>query len=367
MAASHPASPPVDTLAKRFVIHDSHATETDCALPAVEPEQTQWLRRIDQLLEVLPAGVIIIDGQGVVQQYNHAAATMLGQPLQKQQWTRIIERAFAPKSGNSTDVALNTGRLVHISTKPLYDEPGQLVLLNDVTETRQLQMKVSHLQRLSAMGEMTARLAHQIRTPLSSAVLYLSPLLKADTTAELRQQFAHKLQRSLTHMTGLIQDMLAFSRGDMKEAKPVAVADLCDTLVQQFRPQPCEFIVNNHADKGMLYGHHDALSSAIQNLLDNAKLACEGRQGKIRLTVQTIIKQDKPWVEIQVADNGMGIACEHQSQLFTPFFTTRSSGTGLGLAVVHSIITAHRGVILFDSQLDKGSTFILQLPHYATT
>ncbi|HAU06797.1 MAG TPA: PAS domain-containing sensor histidine kinase, partial [Gammaproteobacteria bacterium] len=58
---------------------------------------------------------------------------------------------------------------------------------------------------------------------------------------------------------------------------------------------------------------------------------------------------------------------EHQSQLFTPFFTTRSSGTGLGLAVVHSIITAHRGVILFDSQLDKGSTFILQLPHYATT
>ena len=168
---------------------------------SIKAEQANRLvNRMTRLLEVLPGGVIVLNGQGKVQQCNAAAVNMLGEPLHDEYWPEVIQRAFAPKSDNSPDIALLDGRLVHISTSPLQDEPGQIILLNDVTETRQLQLKVSHLQRLSAMGEVAARLAHQIRTPLSSAMLYLSPLMKEGTSPKLRQNFAKKLHKSITHM-----------------------------------------------------------------------------------------------------------------------------------------------------------------------
>ncbi len=324
--------------------------------------------RFEQLLDVLPGGVIVLNGQGRIQQCNPAAVEMLGEPLLEQEWTTVIERAFAPKADNSADVALLDGRLLHISTNPLKDEPGQIVLLNDVTETRQLQLKVSHLQRLSAMGEVAARLAHQIRTPLSSAMLYLSPLMKEETALPLRQKFAQKLHDSITHMEGLIKDMLAFSRGDMANTAPVSVEKLCKTVEQQFRTQAdaerFDLQVNNSLNNAYVYGSHDALASAINNLLNNAKSACEP-DGEITIYAEHIEdEKGLKWVEISVEDNGVGISPEHQEKILTPFYTTRSSGTGLGLPVVNSIVKAHRGTLWFASDDGEGSTFSIRLPYY---
>jgi two-component system sensor histidine kinase FlrB len=332
-------------------------------------EQASLLaNRMAQLLEVLPGGVVVLNGQGRVQQCNAVAISMLGEPLQDELWARVIQRAFAPKSDNSPDIALLDGRLVHISTSPLQDEPGQIVLLNDVTETRRLQLKVSHLQRLSAMGEVAARLAHQIRTPLSSAMLYLSPLMKEDTAPKLRQNFAKKLHSSITHMEGLIKDMLAFSRGDMASTAAVSVDTLCDTVEQQFRSQEgaehFHLQVNNAIDNAYVYGSQDALSSAINNLLNNARLACES-EGEITIFADHIEDDNGyEWVEISVEDNGIGIPKAEQEKILTPFYTTRSSGTGLGLPVVNSIVKAHRGTLWFASDHGEGSTFSIRLPKY---
>jgi len=335
----------------------------------VKSEQaTRLANRMAQLLEVMPGGVVVLNGQGRVQQCNPAAVSMLGEPLYDESWAEVITRAFAPKSDNSPDVALLDGRLVHISTSPLKDEPGQIVLLNDVTETRRLQLKVSHLQRLSSMGEMAARLAHQIRTPLSSAMLYLAPLMKEDTTPHLRQKFAKKLHSSVTHMEGLIKDMLAFSRGDMANTAPVSVDELCDVVEQQFLSQQgaehFQLQVNNTLSDAYIYGSKDALSSAINNLLNNARLACE-TEGEITIYADHIEdEQGYQWVEISVEDNGVGIAPKEQANILTPFYTTRSSGTGLGLPVVNSIVKAHRGTLWFASDFGEGSTFSIRLPYY---
>lgn len=324
--------------------------------------------RMAQLLEVLPGGVIVLNGEGKVQQCNAVAINMLGEPLQNEHWASVIQRAFAPKADNSPDIALLDGRLVHISTSPLKDEPGQIVLLNDVTETRRLQLKVSHLQRLSAMGEVAARLAHQIRTPLSSAMLYLSPLMKEDTAPTLRQNFAKKLHNSITHMEGLIKDMLAFSRGDMASTAPVSVNDLCGTVEQQFLSQQgaenFDLQVDNPLDNAYVYGSQDAIASAINNLLNNARTAC-GEQGEVSIFVEELEDDNAmEWIEISVEDNGVGIAPADQEKILTPFFTTRSSGTGLGLPVVKSIVKAHRGTLWFASDQGEGSTFCIRLPKY---
>lgn len=333
-----------------------------------DEDATRLANRMIRLLEVLPGGVVVLNGEGIIQQCNTAAINLLGEPLEGERWADIIKRAFSPQTNNSHDVPLIDGRLVHISTSPLDGEAGQIVLINDVTETRQLQLKVSHLQRLSAMGEMAARLAHQIRTPLSSALLYISPLLKKNVDSSLQQRFAQKLHNSISHMEQLVKDMLAFSRGDMAQPAPVSVNELLAAVEQQFLVQPeaekFNLEVNNSVEDGYFYGSKDALTSALNNIVNNARLACES-EGEITIFADYVEDDEGvDCIEISIEDNGVGISEDDQSKILTPFYTTRSSGTGLGLAVVQSIAKAHRGIIWFASDEGEGSTFSLRLPMY---
>lgn len=324
--------------------------------------------RMSRLLSVMPAGVVVIDGDGRVQDCNPAAIKLLGEPLSGERWIDIIQRAFQPRPDDGHDVSLRDGRLVHISTNPLDGEPGQIVLLHDVTETRQLQHKVSHLQRLSAMGEMAARLAHQIRTPLSSAMLYLSPLLKASGDTATQQRFARRLHDSLSHMEQLVRNMLAFSKGDMAAPAPVSVDALLEEAGRQFQNSAsqdgCQLTVTNNCNDGHIFGSQPALVSAINNLLNNAREACR-EAGKISLSADFIEdEQQQPFIEISIEDNGVGIHEADFDKILQPFYTTRSAGTGLGLAVVQSIVKAHKGIMWLDSNLGEGSTFCLRLPVY---
>ncbi len=328
--------------------------------------------RLTRLLEVLPGGVVVLDGEGVIQQNNSVAIDLLGEPLEGQRWSQVIHRAFAPQADDGHDVSLKDGRLVHISTNPLDGEPGQIVLLQDVTETHNLQQKVSHLQRLSAMGEMAARLAHQIRTPLSSALLFLAPLLKEDIDTELRQRFAQRLHDSISHMEQLVKDMLAFSRGDMTAASPVEVNALLANVNKQFNAHPesnnFQFEIQNTLEKNAyVYGCKEAITSAINNLVNNARQACDSN-GEITIFAEQVQDEDEAsYIEFSVEDNGMGIMEKEQDKILTPFFTTRSSGTGLGLAVVQSIVKAHKGELWFESDEGEGSTFCIRLPMYQET
>lgn len=327
---------------------------------------TQLANRHSRLLAVLPAGVIVIDGEGIVQEANNAAIDLLGQPLSGEPWIDIIQRAFSPRPGDGHDVSLKDGRLVHISTNPLTDEPGQLVLLHDVTETRALQNKVSHMQRLSTMGEVAARLAHQIRTPLASALLYLSPLLKENSGDAVKIRFARKLRDSLTHMEQLVKDLLAFSRGEIAESEPVATTNLLNTAARQFSAQSdaenYQLEVNNQIPDSYVFASQAALVSAINNLLNNAKQAC-GEHGEITLSAEYSRDQDnKQWIDICVEDNGTGISAAEREKIMTPFYTTRAAGTGLGLAVVQSIVTAHKGQLWLESEEGEGSTFGMRIP-----
>jgi len=329
---------------------------------------TRNKNRINRLLEVLPSGVIMIDGQGFVSECNLAAVDMLGEPLLGQRWVDVIERTFEPNASVGNDIALKDGRLVQISTSPLDVEPGQIILLNNVTETRELQQKVSHLQRLSAMGEVAARLAHQMRTPLASALLYLAPLMKPDTDQKLKQRFAKSLHASITHMEQLIKDMLAFSRGDMATTAPVAVSDLLAVVEKQFMTHPnaasYKLEIHNSLENAYVYGSQEALASALNNLLNNARQAC-GDEGEITIYAECLEDEySKDRVEISVEDNGIGISVEDKENILKPFYTTRSAGTGLGLAVVSSIAQAHRGDLWFESDEGEGSTFSLRLPKY---
>lgn len=324
--------------------------------------------RMNRLLAVLPAGVIVLDGEGRIQESNPAAIRLLGEPLNGERWIDIIQRAFAPRADDGHDVSLVDGRLVNISTSPLEGESGQIVLLHEVTETRQLQHKVSHLQRLSAMGEMAARLAHQIRTPLASAMLYVTPLQRDEMDSTQRRRFAQRLHDSLGHMEQLVRNMLAFSRGDMASSGPVSIMALLEEVARQFLAEPdtqsFDLTVLNQTDESEVFGSQSALISALNNLLNNARHAC-GAAGKINLSAEYAEDEGgQSFIDITVEDNGPGIETVDFDKIMQPFYTTRASGTGLGLAVVQSIAKAHKGFLWVDSDPGEGSSFSLRLPLY---
>ena len=323
-------------------------------------EKERLAERLDSLLSALPAGVVVMDGTGRIAEANPAAVELLGEPLSGELWRDVILRAFEPNAENGVDLQLRSGRLASLSTCPLGSEPGQILMINDVTEGRVLQEKMNQHKRLTAMGEMVASLAHQIRTPLSSAMLYLSHLRQPLEEAK-RLKFADKVSASIKHLEKLVSDMLIFARGEMGGGEAVPVSELIDTLVHNLDAEldnsNTELLLEDDAGDTLVRCNRDILASAILNLANNA-IQAMGKEGK--LTVRT--RAQGQWVDIIVEDTGPGIDAEAQARIFEPFYTTRASGTGLGLAVVQAVAKAHQGELWLNSTLGEGSQFGIRLP-----
>jgi two-component system sensor histidine kinase FlrB len=325
-------------------------------------EKERLANRLRNLLDALPGGVVVVDGRGLVQDGNPVATDLLGEPLVGEAWRDVIGRAFAPRSDDGHDVSLRDGRRVNISTCPLADEPGQILLLQDVTETRALQERFSRHKRLSAMGEMAASLAHQIRTPLSAAILYVSHLGKGPAASAEVAATADKIMARLRHLETLVKDMLVFARGGSGGAESVDVDDLLEHTYLAVEPLlvsgGCQMTVLANARGGAVQGNREALLGALQNLIANAIQAC-GPGGQLQLSSEW---QADGWLRIGVRDTGPGIAPELREKLFEPFFTTRSQGTGLGLAVVQAVAQTHQGQAWCESVPGQGSCFGMDLP-----
>jgi len=338
---------------------------------ALETEQDERLKeltekervasRLASLLHALPGGVVVIDEEGKVQEHNPAAELLLGQPLLGLPWAEIIQRSFAPRSDDGHDISLVDGRKVNISTCPLGSEPGQILLITDVTEIRYLQDRMGQQQRLAAMGKMAASLAHQIRTPLSSALLYVSNLKRQVLSDEDRFTLTEKMTSRLRHLEQLIEDMLMYSREGKVGEEYFTSQDLLDELYQGLEPQleitKTRFITVNNKRDLIIHGNRQMLLSALTNLAMNAMQAMK-ENGKIEVEV-TKIDND---VCISLKDNGPGISSGLQEQIFDPFYTTRTQGTGLGLAVVKAVAKAHGGDVKLESTENKGCVFNIALP-----
>lgn len=329
-------------------------------------EKERVASRLAALLHALPGGVVVIDDEGNVQEHNPAAELLLGQPLLGLPWSAIIQRSFAPRSDDGHDISLVDGRKVNISTCPLGTEPGQILLITDVTEIRYLQDRMGQQQRLAAMGKMAASLAHQIRTPLSSALLYVSNLKRQVLSDEDRFSLTDKMTSRLRHLEQLIEDMLMYSREGKVGEEIFSSKMLLDELYQGLEPQlevtQTRFIAKNNETDLMIHGNRQMILSALTNLAMNAIQAMKENDAKDNATIEVIITKENNNVCIALKDNGPGIALDVQEQIFDPFYTTRTQGTGLGLAVVQAVAKAHDGNVKLESSPAKGSIFKVTLP-----
>ena len=325
-------------------------------------EKERLANRLQQLLDALPGAVVVLDGNDVIQDFNPGAVELLGEPLLGEKWIDVAKNSVSSLSSDGYYATMCDGRQVGISSRELGSEPGRILLLKDDTETRRLQEMLNRHQRLSAMGEMVARLAHQIRTPLASAMLYVSHMSKPQCDARTQSHYVDKVLIGLRQLERMVNDMLVFARGGEFTPETVSIDELLDDLRQILEPQlqQCSgqiSIANNEPGK-LVAGSRDMLLGALLNLATNAMQACgKGVDLKIKIS-----SNDVDSIEIRISDNGPGINEEIQNRIFEPFFTTRSGGTGLGLAVVRAVIQGHQGEVQVRSDQDQGATFSLKLP-----
>jgi len=331
-------------------------------------EKERVASRLASLLHALPGGVVVIDSEGKVQEHNPAAELLLGQPLLGLPWGSIIKRAFLPRSDDGHDISLVDGRKVNISTCPLGSEPGQILLITDVTEIRYLQDRIGQQQRLAAMGKMAASLAHQIRTPLSSALLYVAKLKRQILSDVERFDLTEKMTSRLRHLEQLIEDMLMYSRegtvGEEFFSSQTLLDELHQGLEAQLEITHTRFIKNNINEELIIYGNRQMLLSALSNLAMNAMQAMKenSREDNGHATIEVNVEKDDRYIFISLKDNGPGIPADLEQQIFDPFYTTRTQGTGLGLSVVKAVAKAHGGDVEYESIKNKGCTFKVILP-----
>ncbi|MCC5880457.1 MAG: GHKL domain-containing protein [Idiomarina sp.] len=319
---------------------------------------------LDAVLAAMPNGVVTLDTSGVISHANPAAESLLGKQLTGQLWREVIQSAFAPRDDDGHEVSLSSGRRVRLDISALSPHPGQLIVITDMSETRALQERVSHMQRLSAMGRMVASLAHQIRTPLSAAMLYAQNLCRESLPVAQRQKFSGKLTDRLQDLEQQVNDMLLFAKsGEQLPVERLQLNSLLTLLKEQIEPlserAQIKFEVITNEQDALLLGNQPALTSAIQNLLMNAFEAC---QPGSRVVLHAHVADKK--VYIGVSDNGPGIQSQDLEQIFTPFFTRKSQGTGLGLAVVRTVAKAHQGEVHVRSEVGRGTSFSFVLPEY---
>ena len=335
-----------------------------------ENHQANNDQRFSHLLSIMPASVLVIDKSGRVSLANQQAIGLLGEPLLGEAWRDVIARVFAPQADDGHEVSMRNGKRVKIDISPLTEEKGQLIVITDLTETRQLQSRVGHMQRLSSLGKMVASLAHQVRTPLSSALLYAENLKSMPLHNELATRFTEKLTLRLKELESQVNDMLLFAKSSDKQiVASMKAADIENQALAQVEAQlqqaKIQITLKNDIPEAKILGNSTAITGGISNLITNAMQALtENRteHASIEFSVTQTNREGQAYAVFMISDNGPGISETKPNKLFEPFYTTKSQGTGLGLAVVSTVAKSHKGFVNCGNTANGGAFFALCLP-----
>jgi len=324
-------------------------------------EKRRVADRLERLLTLLPAGVIVLNDEDCVVEMNPSAQAILGEDALSQAWAGLVDKVFASRNDAQELVAYD-GRIFQLSQVTLDVTLGKILLIQDVTDARQLQDHINRHQRLRSMGEMAASLAHQIRTPLAAALLYVSQLSSQKMDEDKRDKFTQKVLLNLKHLEGLVRDMLQYAKGGSIGGGCVEINELVDevglALEQHLATTDSVLAIECVPQDLCVRGDMDSLMTALQNLIVNAVDVVRVR-AKVRLHVA---RYKTDWVDLIVTDQGPGIEMAVQEKIFEPFYTSRAKGTGLGLAVVRTIAEAHGGECWVKSVIGKGASFGIRLP-----
>ncbi|QWR77571.1 PAS domain S-box protein [Candidatus Magnetomonas plexicatena] len=248
-----------------------------------------------------------------------------------------------------------------VSISPIYDHHGELKgtihIVSNVTEIKSLREQLASIEKVAALGEMSARVAHEIRNPLSSIGGFARRLEKK--LDEPLKEYAHIIVNEVGRLEALLRQTLSFVRENKIANEKVDINALLHSVISKTEwPGSKKIsIEEKYAQKTLeIIGNPGSLKEAIFNIIDNARQAVAGGG---RIIVRTKREQDMACIEVE--DTGAGITPEELKHLFDPFYTTKTTGAGLGLTIAQKIIEEHKGTIEVESSVGVGTIFKIKL------
>ncbi len=260
--------------------------------------------------------------------------------------------------------------LLQWSISPLIDSggnrTGQVLFVQDVTRMKQMEEQVARSRQLAVIGELAARIAHEIRNPLASISGCIQMLDASSSDVETNSRLRGIILREVDHLNVWINDFLEFSSPPKTEKRSVDLVSMLEQTAEAFRhdKRMSQSTISVEA-RGKWYIHADPirLRQVFWNLLTNSSQAMPFG-GNILVGVESTRRDGQDFIRTSVRDEGEGIPEDVQTKIFEPFFTTKEDGTGLGLATSYRIIEEHCGTLELESQVGKGSTFSVYLPQH---
>lgn len=352
------------------------AEETDQYVIAIRREGAKW----KALTESAADAIVIIDPRdGTVRERNRQAAALLGEAalssvVQADDFAALEESMRAAVDDPGRAVAARELRVraadgaervvdVRMAGIDLVDERVVELSLRDVTRERTMERQLAVAERLSSLGLLTAGVAHEINNPLEGIGNYLSLLEKPGVGEEQRLRWVADVRHGFERIRVIVRDLLSFSRPGVEQGSAALSASLerVSKLVGYTKSFSAVEIVTAGVDAQMrVAAEQGRLEQVLLNLMMNAATAMGGR-GRITVSAQRFERAGEPWIRIDVTDEGPGIASEHLSRLFDPFFTT-TAGAGLGLSISYGLIRAHGGELRAANAPGGGAVFTVELP-----
>lgn len=276
-------------------------------------------------------------------------------------FVRNYEIALKRRDGSKIPVSL-TGNVIKDHKGKVGGYEG---IIRDSTEPKAMEKQLLHLERLAAMGKLSAEIAHEINNPLGGILMYAKLAQEDMSKGELISHHLEKMAKLATRCRMIVRGLLDFGREDRTEREWVdinrVILDMFDLIRDHILFRHTQVEMHLGEDLPPVWGSRSNLEQVALNMMINAAEAMEG-QGT--LTLETAYRESDTTLIMRFKDTGPGIEEENLNRIFEPFFTTkkRGKGTGLGLSITHGVIQKHGGSINIISKPEEGTTFIIQLP-----
>ena len=337
----------------------------------------------DIVLASMTNGLITLDLDSRIVSANSAAQAILG--LQDRHWQGISFRDLWPEDNSfirllqkclktetpcgNQEISLNTDgekqRTLMVNTSFLENGRGKkmgvVVVINDITEVKALEARMRQSDRLAALGTLSAGLAHEIRNPLSAIKTFVQLLPRKLSNPAFFDKFETTVPRELNRINDLIESLLELARPPKLEFNTTSLSGCLSQVEDLYRDKleaaNITLEISQEESLPELWADREHLVRALSNIVLNGLEAMPGG-GKLTVTAEELGGQ----VVLRFIDTGVGMDVPTKDKIFNPFFTTKETGTGLGLAMTHKIIQEHGGNIEVNSVVGKGTTFTLTFP-----
>jgi signal transduction histidine kinase len=334
------------------------------ALGAALAEVERHRNYLETVLQSLEEAIVVVDAAGKITVANRAAAELFGFHSASVAGKKFSDFPFSIMRQGS-DIVLTVGdrrSYIMISRAPVADDrgnpSGEVILIRDVTRLRELEAQHERNQRLISMGEMAAKIVHEVRNPLCSMELFAN-LLARDLGGTPHQDLAQGISAGISNLNTILTNMLLFAKPRRPALKRIELAPVVAESLQLFIPlmETRGVALEQSLREGAISGDPGLIKQVLANIIVNAVQAVNGH-GRVTVTM----REEGEFLVVDVRDNGAGIEPEDREKIFDPFFSTKESGTGLGLAIASKVIQAHGGYIKVWSEAGRGSIFSLYFP-----